>query len=623
MNKELIESRESLLSDTKKYLKSQFIGIDEIIDKFIDSVRIWYLMPEAMTRPLIINLWGITGVGKTDLVRKFVSYIGMPDKFCEIQLNSQDGNATIQDYLEMVLEDETQQGVLLLDEIQRFRSVDEEGMEKNSSKFQDLWMLLSDGTFESNSKMKNDLLGMVLDEEFWDERKERSGDDKKEHNHKYNTSYWMARRLKKLLRSADSVESIMAWDNDTRMKKVKERLTASDAFTGTKYKKLLIIVSGNLDEAFQMSGSVDDADLDADVYHEYSKNVDIVTIKRALTNRFKPEQIARFGNIHLVYPILNKSSYYALIKQKCDNILDNIKNDLSITIKLDDSVYDVIYQNGVFPTQGVRPVLSTISAILENAIPTFVFKYIKSECKNEDIDIKYANGKLTSEICGELVYHQIPTVLDDIKNKKTNDYKALVATHEAGHAVVYSIIRKLAPTQVVANTSNLQMGGFVGKHPHLGSKEDIINEIVVTMGGRAAEQLIFGAQMINWGGSSDYQHATELAANMIRIYGMSERTQSRYEAVQSNRGGALVSIENTDHEIESILSKCYETAESMLQKNMKFLLDVAGTLMEKNNISPENFKIMFEGYVPGMQVLEASEKYEAKYFEKLNEFLKK
>src|SRR5438874_8494580 len=58
-------------------LKTQFIGLDDTIDQIISAVRVWYLMPELMTRPIIINLWGLTGTGKTSLVRKFVQLIQM------------------------------------------------------------------------------------------------------------------------------------------------------------------------------------------------------------------------------------------------------------------------------------------------------------------------------------------------------------------------------------------------------------------------------------------------------------------------------------------------------------------------------------------------------------------
>ena len=66
----LIKRRQRTLDKARKQLKADFVGIDGIIDQLCSYVRIWYLMPEILTRPVIVNLWGMTGVGKTDLVRR-------------------------------------------------------------------------------------------------------------------------------------------------------------------------------------------------------------------------------------------------------------------------------------------------------------------------------------------------------------------------------------------------------------------------------------------------------------------------------------------------------------------------------------------------------------------------
>jgi len=147
LSKSYIEEKSSKLAKVKKNLKAKFIGLDEIIDRIIDSIQVWFITPELLLNPVIINLWGMTGVGKTDLVRKLVKELNFEDKFVEIQLNNDQKEKSIQEELiqSNILYEE--QAILLLDEIQRFRSIDEEGKAKSNSNYSDIWELLSDGSF--------------------------------------------------------------------------------------------------------------------------------------------------------------------------------------------------------------------------------------------------------------------------------------------------------------------------------------------------------------------------------------------------------------------------------------------------------------------------------------------
>ncbi|CCI52200.1 hypothetical protein [Nostocoides jenkinsii] len=78
----------------------------------------------------------------------------------------------------------------------------------------------------------------------------------------------------------------------------------------------LILVSGNLDEAFAMATRGAEADIDADVFAAYADKVTVVDIKAALTKRFKPEQVARSGNTHLIYTSLRHADFVELIARE-------------------------------------------------------------------------------------------------------------------------------------------------------------------------------------------------------------------------------------------------------------------------------------------------------------------
>ena len=79
--------RQEVLAHTAQVLKSELFGLDVLIDRVIDSVRAWYLLPELIERPVIVCLWGLTGTGKTQLVRRLVQLLGFYDRFVEVQMD--------------------------------------------------------------------------------------------------------------------------------------------------------------------------------------------------------------------------------------------------------------------------------------------------------------------------------------------------------------------------------------------------------------------------------------------------------------------------------------------------------------------------------------------------------
>lgn len=644
MNNEFLErikSKREVLEGVKVALKEKFIGIDDVIDKIIDSISLWYLTPELQFRPLIVSLWGITGVGKTDLVRNLVKLLKFTDKFIEIQMDMKnDYSKNIENFLENSGIDSTEPAILLLDEIQRYRTVAEDGSLVDNKYFNDIWMLLSDGKFQNNSQRRAEILELLFEELYYTDRRENAPDDdddddiktkrknskkaditnaqKKEKSYKFKTSYWTANRFKKMLNLKISAEEIMKMSVEQRMEIMEDSLKLGNVNEGKIYEKMLIFISGNLDEAFTMAEEVEDSERDADIYHELSKRINIIHIKNALSKKFKPEQIARFGNNHVIYPCLDKKSYYEIIKRNCALILNRVETEHNIKISLTDAVYDAIYRNGVFPTQGVRPAISTVYNLLGSNLPFFLYLCLVNNLNEMCIDL--IDNQLVTYINNERHEKDVVLDIDNIRDRKTKDEKILVTVHEMGHALLYAILYKTPPRQINLNSSGLSEG-FVINHSSIENKTFLRNRIAIYLSGLVAEELVFGEDFKSVGAHADISNATDAAGRYVRNYGM-DGIISRVIKKEAPQPQELnYSTEKTDDIIEGILKEEKTRAKDLLNRNMDIYKSLIKYAVDNNGITIAHFLEICNANGLNLKQTEINDKLSYSYDDMVVKFL--
>ena len=610
VNSDLVKSikdKQRMLTKAKRELKKHFVGIDNIIDKIIKDIETWYVMPELTTRPTIICLWGPTGVGKTDLVRRLIKHLKIQDKFCEITLSNK-GSSTypwsnnIGSILRQSNIQSGQPGVLLLDEIQGFRTIDEDGNELHDCKFKDVWTLLSDGKLPYHVEVDS-LMNMLWDiktrenKDKSSSKNENSNDDSDSNNSfvadedegEDKNNFFNLNYFKNLLRLDESIEEIAKWSDSKKKQIILKRLIDKTIFEEEDYTKSLIFISGNLDEAYGFTKDVKEVDIDADILHEMSKKVNILDIKGALTKRFKPEQISRMGNGHIIYPSLKKESFEIIISRKVETIKSRVKDQTGINLIVDDSIIKLIYDNGVFPSQGTRPLFSTISDILENSLPNFLLKAILNNEK--EIKIYYSKGLIKSKINNKEVFRKYVGSIDSLRNERRNnmDKRTLTAVHEAGHAVAFSILFNMAPAQVAATPAGNEVDGFVYSIKSCQSKSLSMKRLCVMLAGQISEKIFFGEDNITNGSAHDLFKATEKAAQMVRKWGM-----SLYSSYIGKKDFDLCNndLEGSNDLIEALIVDCSKEVEKVLRENMELLKDVIDTLLVCDKITPEDFKII-------------------------------
>jgi len=192
----------------------------------------------------------------------------------------------------------------------------------------------------------------------------------------------------------------------------------------------------------------------------------------------------------------------------------------------------------------------------------------------------------------------------------TEDEKKLTAYHEAGHAVVALHCVDSDPIHKATIIPRGRALGMVMRLPEGDrislSKAKLIADLTVAMGGRIAEELIFGKERVTTGASGDIKMATDIARRMVTEWGMSDKlgpllygepTQEVFlgHSVTQHKNMSDYTAQAVDEEIRRVVDECYETARRILTENIDQLHAVAKGLLEYETLSGEEIQTLLRG----------------------------
>jgi len=571
------EERIARLQEAKDTLKKEFVGLDEIIDKIGESITPWYITPEVIIRPTIISLWGMTGTGKTSVVRRLMDLLGLANKamYFDCGEESNQGNTTVASKInEMLNVDEdnnltpgsANDFVFVFDEFQHARTINEHYEEVDKPNLRSVWNLLDNGIIKSDEsnwetsyfcgfiedfegyvaeypdvpieagkivdpKDVENILnsigffyydrgvpGVIDARKPWNSREEDEEENKMEKVLKPldiiddRVMRIIIRKLKGPKQSPKDIvhELFSAKTTSELLSLLQEAKKTIVAPKEINCNKSLIFILGNLDEAFRVEGEIN-PDIDADIFYDETSKVSVNDIKRALRKRFRAEQIARFGNSIIKYPTLKREHFKKVIENEVSRIISDFKKGSGIDIKIDSSIYDLLYAEGVYPVQGVRPVFTTVSTIFTPLLSDIVINAKSgdtAELRVERAEEGYKLEKKTIVIkVGEKeVRRDIDLVLGELRRPESKKTRYINAVHEAGHAVIMSYLTGNLPIAIVSVSSN--SGGFCITHDsdkigEIRTKGDVQNNVMISMGGYLAEEVVFPDERMRLLGSGN------------------------------------------------------------------------------------------------------------------------
>ena len=187
--------------------------------------------------------------------------------------------------------------------------------------------------------------------------------------------------------------------------------------------------------------------------------------------------------------------------------------------------------------------------------------------------------------------------------------KRITAFHEAGHAILFHVLPDVDPVHMISIIpTGLGAAGYTMPLPEKDemflTKSHMLQDIMVSLGGRIAEEIVFND--ITTGASNDIQKATKTARNMVTRYGMSEKLgvinyENDEDEVFIGRDLAHAKSHSElisgkiDTEVKDIVDDCYRKAKEIILEHMDVLNRCAELLLVKEKIGREEFEALFEG----------------------------
>jgi len=632
--------RKEVLESAKVELKKEFVGLDDIIDEVVDLMRPWYLFPNGQIRPTIINLWGMTGVGKTRLVKRLFFHIGLEDSLYKFDVGdyaSQDNTKLAHSFSEELKNREGHQIGIVFDEFQLGRTINENGEELDKSGLRAMWDLLDSGkisilqssyygsrVYHLYLKLKDCVdsgkveskMGIISSNKSYHEKyfkedgtdsknKKEKEEEKKEDLFVPSVFYWYIqsiwetrflseRELKEFLKTMDHNESLTFLDE-----------TMHRAFKPMEfdYSKSCIFVIGNVDEAYQMSNNFD-PDSDADRFYKHSLKITMPKIKAALQKRFRAEQIARLGNSQIIYPAFSSKVYRQLISLELEKLVEKISSEYDIDIEFHESVNTIVYKEGVLPTQGARPVFTTINSLVESHVGKVIEQIIETKGSVKIVSWKFTRGKHKIEMLNSsreiLSTSQFPVKLkiESLRKSTGDEMQAHVAIHEAGHAVAAIYGAQILPTEILSRTANMSEGYCAAELPAIDTRDTLRKYIIIALGGFVAEKMIFGEENLGVGTGGDFESATSVALNMAKIFGMLDEVPMFY-GHKSSSTNTMFNTENvkaTEQAARKLIRECEEECTKILSDNKYLLLKIGEYLSTHSRMDAKKVKKFIDEY---------------------------
>jgi cell division protease FtsH len=275
-------------------------------------------------------------------------------------------------------------------------------------------------------------------------------------------------------------------------------------------------------------------------------------------------------------------------------------------VKFDNSINEIIYKEGVFPTQGARPVFTTITSLVESYVGKIIKDILELDKpitsivwyfskKNHIVELFDKKRKLVNKLS-----YPVRLKVESLRESENSELQAQVAIHESGHAVAAIYGANVLPTEIVSRSANVSEGHCAVEIPSTGlqTREELEKDIIISLGGYVAEKLIFGDDKVANGTSGDFERATSIALEMAKTYGMAGGIPMLYghRSTATNSHWNSEKVDEMDKLAEKIIIDLEMKCKEILSDNKLLLLRLGEHLSNNSRMESSEIQEFVDNY---------------------------
>ena len=525
-------------------ISKELFGLEVHTQKILEQIFVYLNLTSFTEKPLVINLWGATGTGKTQLVKKILAALRLDRDLKYMNLvettkprwqRFHDTDSDTVDDVKRAVQQERGEDreddrkmppkpvVMLLDDFQHLRFIDQKGMEKGSGEIYEIFRILDEGfmTEDGNS------IPTII----------------------FNTGNI----------GLSQNESVGDW--------------------------------------FQRAGK-----------QEEPNHMPLEHVQKALCPLFRPEMIARLKNMHLFFPSVSRNIALQIIERDTKKIQRSITDYLDLeSCDFEESVADVMLDSLKNIGMGARSVETQVRESIGSGINEFMRTLSSNNHSKADVEsIVFRGGGsqtliVEARLCnGESISCSL-SLKEPVPFEVDPDPEELIiqAVHEAGHAVCYHMLTGEYPEAIMVGLETGGMKGFVkvdSKKRYINFKR-LRNDVVISLGGYFAEKMVFGNSHMTIGSSGDLERVSNLLMKAILKYGFGDPLKKSAHPNAFGDENYMTMTKKDKRLHQALLDESIELTKRLLEEQRSLLIAVATNLFEDKEMNAKQFDLLVQKYL--------------------------